>query len=273
MRVWILTVAMMLVFPGLVGCVDKRLEAQLEDLRSQVAEMNRRLTDAHVRIEEMSNRMFLIQEQLSSATPGEGASASRRLPVVKLVPGARGEEEGQAAMGDAQMLTSAGNHVTNQPDSGEAPILISNWPTAPVSPPPAGALRRPEASAEKTAYDEALATLKGGDSNGAITAFAAFLRRYPESRYAGNAIFWTGVAHVEQQEYALALDEFERVISERHTHKAADALYYKGLCLMRSGRHEAAVSTWRKLISRFPDHEAATRARQELNAPSASPNL
>jgi TolA-binding protein len=45
---------------------------------------------------------------------------------------------------------------------------------------------------EKLYYDAAFDLIKAKDFDKASQAFAAFLRKYPNSQYAGNAQYWLG---------------------------------------------------------------------------------
>jgi tol-pal system protein YbgF len=268
---WVILLAVTL--PNLAACADKRLEAQMKDMETQVAELNRRITDAHVRIEDLSNRVFLIQEQLASLAETGDLRPPRRLPTVKLVPEKTDSAAKPSAGPESKQLTSPQKQDTYQSDSQDEPILISNWDdnTRAIAPKKAATPQAPKAAIE-TEYESALALFNNARYNEAIAAFADFLKRYPDTSYSDNAVFWTGLALFEQEEYTLAIDEFDRVLTFSRTNKAADALYYKGLSLLRSGRNDAAARVWRELIKRFPDHEAATRARSDLNAQPVRPN-
>ena len=71
---------------GIPGCSkDQEMKQEIFRLRETVAELNRNVTDAHVRLEEMDNRLYILQAKLERES-----SDDREIPAhlrkVKLVP-------------------------------------------------------------------------------------------------------------------------------------------------------------------------------------------
>ncbi len=78
---------------------------------------------------------------------------------------------------------------------------------------------------EKKAYETAVATLRGGDFDKAVGAFAGFLKRWPVSGYADSARFWLGNALYGKREYKDAIATFRSFVTAAPEHpRAPEAL-------------------------------------------------
>jgi len=115
---------------------------------------------------------------------------------------------------------------------------------------------------EEAAYKAALQPAMSGRAADSIGRFQTFLQEYPQGRFAANAEYWIGEGYYAQGKYKDALAQFEKVNSQwpRH-HKNADALLKTGMTLSRMGDKEGAAQAYKKLLSQFPNSEAAGLAR------------
>ncbi|MBO4300247.1 MAG: tol-pal system protein YbgF [Desulfovibrio sp.] len=145
------------------------------------------------------------------------------------------------------------------PDSGNnsvksTPVRSSQQPPAPHK----------SSKAEDVAYKEAVRPALAGRAGESISRFQSFLQSYPEGRYAANAEYWIGEGYYAQGNYKDALAQFEKVNARypRH-HKNADALLKTGMTLSKMGDKAGAAEAFRKLVSQFPQSEAAKRARSQ----------
>ncbi|MBI3071749.1 MAG: tol-pal system protein YbgF [Deltaproteobacteria bacterium] len=99
----------------------------------------------------------------------------------------------------------------------------------------------------------------------AISAFTDIAKRHADHSLAENATFWIGAAYFERREYALALREFQRVVSDfAKGRKRADAIYRAGLCHLKLGAVAEARERFLAVVDRFPASDAARSARQAL---------
>ena len=118
---------------------------------------------------------------------------------------------------------------------------------------------------EKTAYDAAFAQVKSGDYKGGAAAMQEFVRRYPESAYAANAQYWLGNAYFAQGDYKNAIGALEVVATTyKDSVKAPDALLNIASAQADLNDNAAARRTLEELIGKYPQSEAATKARQRL---------
>jgi TolA-binding protein len=70
------------------------------------------------------------------------------------------------------------------------PVVLRLGPQLPPS--PAASSEPGDPAKEKLYYDAAFDLIKAKDFDKASQAFTAFLRKYPNSQYAGNAQYWLG---------------------------------------------------------------------------------
>lgn len=138
-------------------------------------------------------------------------------------------------------------------------VSAQTQPQAPVTQP---APLPKSGKGEEAAYKAALQPAMSGRAADSIGRFQTFLQEYPQGRFAANAEYWIGEGYYAQGKYKDALAQFEKVNSQwpRH-HKNADALLKTGMTLSRMGDKEGAAQAYKKLLSQFPNSEAAGLAR------------
>lgn len=130
-----------------------------------------------------------------------------------------------------------------------------------------GQAAAPDPEREKLMYDAAFEQVRLRDFEKAEMAFNAFLRRYPQSEYAGNAQYWLGEVHLVQADLTAAGQAFAKVISQYPGHrKEADALYKLADVERRLGNNDKAAQLYQEVLSKHPNASAAQLARRDLNA-------
>ena len=119
---------------------------------------------------------------------------------------------------------------------------------------------------EKLLYEAAFDLVKSRDFEKAEMAFNAFLRRYPNSSYAGNAQYWLGEVHLAQSDLESAGRAFAQVVSTYQGHrKEADALYKLADVERRLGNADKARQLYQEVLSKHPGSSAAQLARRDLD--------
>ncbi len=227
---------------GMFSCGQEQSYAmQMDALEAKVAELNRQVVTTNVRLEDMNNRLIILQDKLTvMKTHQDGKEAIPVLRKVKLVPGK--DEPGPQA--DAS-LTQSEKNATNT-------VLGTPLPMARQH----GMIAR---------YDEALAAFKADHHDVAIALFSEFKKDFPHTDYTDNAVFWLGMSRFRKGEYRLALARFAEVLDYASSNKKADALYYIGKCHQALGNDQTARTVWKQLMERYPNSDAARSARQELS--------
>ncbi|MCV2218724.1 tol-pal system protein YbgF [Thauera sp. Sel9] len=120
-------------------------------------------------------------------------------------------------------------------------------------------------AAESADYEAALNLLKEGKHREALTAFDAFVARYPAGNFSAGAHFWAGNAALQAKDINAATKHFNTVLTKwPNENVAPDALL--GLANSQQSIGDAATSrrTLQTLVERYPQSNAAQVARQRL---------
>jgi tol-pal system protein YbgF len=118
---------------------------------------------------------------------------------------------------------------------------------------------------ERRSYDEAMATLKAGEYDKAVAAFASFQKRYPASGYISSVRFWYGNALYGKRDYKEAVAAFRGFVTAAPAHpRAPEALLAlaNSQVEMKDGR--AARRTIEELMKTYPKSEAAQAGKERL---------
>jgi tol-pal system protein YbgF len=121
-------------------------------------------------------------------------------------------------------------------------------------------------SKAQNAYMKAFGLFTANNYSGAVEAFGAFIKNYPDSEYAGNAAYWIGECHYTQHDYPKAVNAFNKVLTVYPKgNKVPDALLkigYSYISMNEPGKAKAALQS---LIDKYPNSQAAVKARERLN--------
>jgi tol-pal system protein YbgF len=148
---------------------------------------------------------------------------------------------------------------SNPPVAGNAPAVS---PPGAAPPPP-----RPvsDPAAEQRAYDAALDQFKRADYMGAIANFTTFVKNYPQSALAPSAQYWIGNAQYARKDYRASISAQRVLITTYPTSpKVPDALLNVASAQSDLNDNAAARRTLEELIAKFPQTEAAVKAKQRL---------
>ena len=116
-------------------------------------------------------------------------------------------------------------------------------------------------------YLQAFGDYASGRYQAAIHGFETFLRRFPNNSYASNAQFWLGDCYFNQQQYPLAIQEFELVLNDYPSApKSPDALLKIAIAQLQLGATDEARQAIDSLNQRYPK-STATKKAQELAIP------
>ncbi|WP_339530720.1 tol-pal system protein YbgF [Pseudomonas mucidolens] len=136
----------------------------------------------------------------------------------------------------------------------------------------AGASQAPAASSEpadpakeKLYYDAAFDLIKAKDFDKASKAFTAFLGRYPNSQYAGNAQYWLGEVNLAKGDLQGAGQAFAKVsqLYPKHS-KVPDSLYKLADVERRLGHTDKVKGILQQVVAQYPGTSAAQLAQRDL---------
>jgi TolA-binding protein len=144
---------------------------------------------------------------------------------------------------------------TNSTAGGPGGTTVPGIAAAPAAQtcPPAGDLY-PQANSDKSA----------GKYDIALGEYAEFLRCYGNSTVAPAAQYNIGAIHVQQGDYESAVQDFDAVLEKYPDNsKTDDAMFSKGMALVKLGRRTDGADEFAQLIKHDPKSELATRACDE----------
>lgn len=160
---------------------------------------------------------------------------------------------------------AAGSAASGQNSVADAGQSASGGSVAPNAPAPSGDSAGDPAK-EKLYYDAAFDLIKAKDFDKASQAFGAFLRKYPNSQYAGNAQYWLGEVNLAKGDLQGAGQAFAKVSQLYPQHnKVPDSLYKLADVELRLGNRDKAQGILRQVIAQFPNSSAAQLAQRQLN--------
>lgn len=118
---------------------------------------------------------------------------------------------------------------------------------------------------EKRAYDEAIASIRGGDFDKAVSLLTSFQRRFTGSAYTDSARFWLGNALYGKRDYKEAITAFRAFVAGAGDHpRAPEAMLALANSQAEMKDPRAARKTIEELMKAYPDSEAATAGKERL---------
>lgn len=119
---------------------------------------------------------------------------------------------------------------------------------------------------ERRDFEAALATFRRGAFPAAQTAFFDFLKRFPQSGYAPTALFWLGNAQYANRDYRDAITNFRALLARAPDHfRAPEALLSIANCQIELKETKAARKTLEDLLKTHSKSEAALAAKERLS--------
>ncbi len=133
------------------------------------------------------------------------------------------------------------------------------------APPPAGPAAPPAGVSAESLYASAMGDKDKGNYDLAMQGFNDYLKYFGETTTAPNAQFYVGEIHYRRGDLDAALRAFDMVLEKYpENNKTLDAMYMKGLTLVKLGERNRGADEFRALINRAPTSELASKARAEI---------
>jgi tol-pal system protein YbgF len=160
---------------------------------------------------------------------------------------------GGAAAAASNNSSAAGSDI----NASGAPAPAAQAPTAGTEP--------PDPAKEKLYYEAAFDLIKAKDFDKASQAFSAFLRKYPNSTYAGNAQYWLGEVNLAKGDLQGAGQAFAKVSQAYPKHpKVPDSLYKLADVERRLGHTDKVKGILQQVVAQYPGTSAAQLAQRDL---------
>jgi tol-pal system protein YbgF len=114
-----------------------------------------------------------------------------------------------------------------------------------------------------TAYEDYLR----GNFDLALQGFGEYLKRYPDTDLADNALYWVGECHYSKRDFPKAIETFTELLNRYKTSdKAGAALLKKGLAYLEAGDRSQAVINLQYVLYEYPGSKEAELARSKLQS-------
>ncbi|MRD48489.1 tol-pal system protein YbgF [Caenimonas koreensis] len=118
---------------------------------------------------------------------------------------------------------------------------------------------------ESRDFENALAVFRKGDFPAAQTAFADFIKRYPQSGFRPTALFWLGNAQYANRDYRGAIANFRALLVAAPDHpRAAESVLSIANCQIELKDTAGARKSLTELVKDYPQSEAAQAAKERL---------
>jgi tol-pal system protein YbgF len=147
-----------------------------------------------------------------------------------------------------------------------APALTGSKPSAPAAAPAKPAVdSEAQMQQERAAYQKAFDMLRELRYAEATAAFRAFLKEYPQGRYAHIAQYWLGEAGYAQRDFRQAIADYTALIANYpNSPKLAEAMLKMGYSHYELKEPEQARKVLQRLIEQYPDSTEAGQGRNLL---------
>ncbi|KAB0567942.1 tol-pal system protein YbgF [Pseudomonas palleroniana] len=211
---------------------------------------------------ELFNQLQRMQDQIAQQ---QGAIEVLQNQVNQL------KQEGLERYQDLDRRIGAGATPAATPDNsstGGAPSAAAGGAAAgaaAASQAPAASSEPGDPTKEKLYYDAAFDLIKAKDFDKASQAFTAFLRKYPNSQYAGNAQYWLGEVNLAKGDLQAAGQAFAKVSQLYPKHaKVPDSLYKLADVERRLGHTDKVKGILQQVVAQYPGTSAAQLAQRDL---------
>ena len=146
---------------------------------------------------------------------------------------------------------------------------LESSPAAATSEQPANAIpAAPDKSSQEfQTLELANGLSKEGKHKDAFAAYDKFLKDYPNSTYAGDAIYGLGYSQFALKNYKSAIATQQKLLDTHpESAKAADAMFNMANSQIQLGQVTNAKKTLKDLIAKFPNSEVTPTAQKRLKA-------
>jgi tol-pal system protein YbgF len=123
----------------------------------------------------------------------------------------------------------------------------------------------PAAAEEGDLYQKGLDLMSTSQYIEAISAFGAFLSKFPTSNFAPNAMLWIGDCHFSLRDYQKAIKEYQAFIEKYpRNEKVPEAIVKQGNSFYELGMLDDAKLFYQKVVSSYSASPAAAGARERI---------
>jgi tol-pal system protein YbgF len=126
----------------------------------------------------------------------------------------------------------------------------------------------------ETSYTNAYRDYLANNYTLAMQEFKDYVRYFPQTQLAPNAQYYVGDIYFRNKDYDNAITAFDAVLEHFSDNpKTPDAHLMKGRSLLAQTKRDAAAKEFKEIIAKYPDSDAAAKAKallKELGLSSSS---
>lgn len=151
-------------------------------------------------------------------------------------------------------------------DISTAVRTLATPPPAPPPPPNAGPVI-PNGITADGLFEGARRDFSSGNDTLAMQEFSDYLKYFPMTENAPAALYYQGMIYDRSKppQYDDAIQAFDAVLERYEENpKTPEALYMKGVDLMKAGSKPEAATEFRNFLKRYPNHPDAAKAQGHL---------
>ena len=226
-----------------------QMKGQLEEA-SHLAKTSPADTDLQKKVDYLTQQVAVLSDQVNQNT----SALKTGQPVIAASPGTsvkaleRGSDDTAGESVAKEPPTSMQSPEDKQKPQEETEAASSNDPG-------------------KAIYDQGLELFRASKFNEAYRTFSDYISKYPKGKMAPNARFWLGDCYYNQQEYELAILEYQKVIADYPSDgKAPAALLKQGLAFEKLKDNETAKIVYNKLLKEYPKSDQVETAKKRLDS-------
>lgn len=254
------------------------LAAQFNDTGARIAALEKQLSEANRQIDELKKirsedstkvaaslaKISAERAAESARTAAEKATLEARLEAEKMSR-LESEKKHKQSLEKEQLKTkpSVSAKETTSETAKKKPIIESQ--EAPAAGGDSAASNANEPG--KDLYEKAMGIYKAKNYKQAYGIFSEYLAKHPTGDLAANSRFWMGDCRYSQNEFELAILEYQKVIADfSTTAKAPAAMLKQGLAFEKLQDLETAKIIYQKLLTDYPKSEQVETAKKQLEA-------
>jgi tol-pal system protein YbgF len=289
----------LIILPAFTACLafgaDKdiiQLQRDVVLLEEQIRQLQRNLD------EKMASLTTLMQQSIDSSNKGNATLASLETGIRErmaeqqknlVAPVATMTSKLDQMSGEFQGLRESVADLTERMNKMQAQIVdlgnsVRTLQSPPAPPPPgsiggpgsaSGTQSPPSGLSARQLYDTAVKDRSAGNHDLALHGFEEYLKYFANTELAPSAQFNIGQIYYDKADFTNAIRAFDAVLERfQENSRTPDAMYMKGMSLLRADQRTDAGKEFLALIQKYPNAEITAKARQQrkalgLNSPGA----
>lgn len=227
----------------------QQLEQKTGELQERIGSMESSNTEIDTRLSTVDTHLADIKETQTMAATRAAEEARKK---------AEAADRAEAATKSVQP------HEIAPEKTKKTPTEAKRQQTVEQTSPPAPPQKQGESSGNKT-YDEALELFKAKKYKESQELFSEFIKKNPDNDLSVNARFWVGDCLYNQNEFALAILEYQNVIADYPNHtKAPAALFKQAMAFENLQDKDTAKIVYKKIIAEYPKSDQIEAAKKKL---------